>query len=198
MEKPAAVDHPIHDLLLRRWSPRAFEPRTLPEPELRSLLEAARWAPSCFNEQPWRFLVARREDESEFARMLSLLSPSNQEWAKDASVLLITATSTRFARNGKPNRHAWHDVGLAIAQLSVQATSLGLFVHQMAGVRAADAAAEYGVPEGFEVVTAVAIGYPGDPERLPAERRDSERAPRARRLQSEQVFAGSWGRPLPG
>jgi nitroreductase len=195
MEKPATVDHPVHDLIRRRWSPRAFEPRPLAQGQLRSLLEAARWAPSCFNEQPWSFLVARREDETTFARLLSCLVAKNQEWARDAAVLLLTVARTTFARNGKPNRHAWHDVGLAMAQLTLQATALGLVVHQMAGVRSEQAAREHGVPEGHEVVTAVAIGLPGDVARLPADLREAELAPRTRKAQAEIVFEGSWGRP---
>ena len=119
MEKPAPADHDVHELIRKRWSPRAFSSTSVGDAELRSLLEAGRWAASCFNEQPWRFLVARRENQEEFDRLLSCLSENNQHWAKGASVLMLSVASQAFAKNGKPNRHALHDVGLAAAQLTL-------------------------------------------------------------------------------
>lgn len=198
MPKPAPTDCEIHPLIRDRWSPRAFSPASVSEADLRALLEAARWAPSCFNEQPWRFLVARREDEAGFARLLSCLVEANQVWAKHAGALMITVASTTFAHNGRPNRHAWHDVGLAAAQLSAQATALGLAVHQMAGFLPDQARERCGIPEGFEAVTALAIGHPGDPAGLPDELRERELAPRARRPQAEFAFTATWGAPLAG
>jgi nitroreductase len=192
----APTDHAIHDLLRERWSPRAFAPRDVETDKLARLLEAARWAPSSYNEQPWHFLVATRDQPAEFERMLGVLWEGNQAWAKDAPVLVITAARKHFARGGKPNLHAWHDVGQAIAHLSVQATAEGLVVHQMMGFDAEAARTVYGIPDDHEAVTAVAIGYIGDPASLPEPLRERELAPRERRPLADFVFTGNWGASL--
>ncbi|MCZ6839743.1 MAG: nitroreductase family protein, partial [Alphaproteobacteria bacterium] len=150
---------PLHDLVARRWSPRVFADRPVPEAALHSVLEAARWAPSCFNEQPWRLIVATRDNAEDYQRLLACLVPGNQGWAKSAPVLMITVAAMAFERNGKANRHAYHDVGLASAQLALQATGLGLAAHFMAGFDADAVRATFAVPEGFEPVAAVALGY---------------------------------------
>jgi len=196
MKKPAPTDHEVHELIRERWSPHAFSNRPLSDAHLRSMLEAARWAASCFNEQPWRFLVARREEEAEFARLLSCLAESNQSWAKDASALMLTVASTKFARGDKPNRWALHDVGLATAQLSLQATALGLAVHPMAGFSGERARELYAIPEDFECVAAIAVGHSVDVQDLPEDLREREMAARSRRPQSEFAFTGTWGEPL--
>jgi nitroreductase len=195
MDKPATHGHPIHPLIAARWSPRAFEDREVPGSALNSVFEAARWAPSCFNEQPWNFIVARRQDGEEFERMLGCLVEGNRSWAKGAQVLMITVARMSFAHNGKPNRHAYHDLGLAVGTLSVQATELGLSLHQMAGFDADRAREVYGIPEGFEAVTAIALGYPGSPESLPDGLRDRETAPRERKPMASFVHAGRWDGP---
>jgi nitroreductase len=194
MDKPAETQFPVHDLIERRWSPRALEPRPVPTDALRSLLEAARWAASSFNEQPWSFLVARREDTAEFEKMLGCLVPGNQAWAKNAGVLILTVARQTFTRNGSPNRVAIHDIGLAAANLTFQATHLGLRVHQMGGIDLGKIRETYGIPEGHEPVTGIAIGWPGTLEHLPEELHDAERAPRERKAQGEFVFEGAWGR----
>jgi nitroreductase len=198
MSKRAPTDHPIHELLAMRWSPVAFDPerRVTPE-EVRSLFEAARWAPSSFNEQPWRFVVARREEEETFARILRCLVEANQAWARHAGVLALTATATTFARNGKPNVCAWHDVGLAAAHLTVEATSRGMIVHQMAGVHRDAAREELGISDGFDVVTAIAIGHLGDGSALPDDVRRRDAALRTRRPLGQSVFGGTWGEAAP-
>jgi nitroreductase len=197
MEKPAPADHDVHELIRKRWSPRAFSSTPVGDPELRSLLEAARWAASCFNEQPWRFIVARRENQAEFDRLVSCLSENNQRWAKDSAVLMLSVASKTFAKNGKPNRHALHDVGLAAAQLTLQASALGLAVHQMAGFSTERARELFAIPEDFEPVAAIAIGYPGNPDELPEDLRERELGERSRKPHSEFVFAGKWEAPLP-
>jgi nitroreductase len=164
---------------------------------LGSLFEAARWAASAFNEQPWRFVVATRDDEAAHARLLSTLVPGNQAWAAAAPVLIVTAVATTYARTGKPNAHARHDLGLAVGQLSVEATSRGLVLHQMAGIDADRAREACGIPEGYEPVTAIALGYPGDPASLPDALRERETALRTRRPAAESVFGGRWGEPAP-
>lgn len=197
MSKTAPVGPHVHKLIRERWSPRAFADRTIPAEEVISLLEAAQWAPSCFNAQPWAFVVATRDAPEAFARLLSCLVPFNQDWAQAASMLLITTARSTFEHNGKPNRHAWHDIGLAIAQLTLQAESLGLRVHQMAGIDIEKTREALAVPEGWDPVTAVAIGYPGDPRSLPEKLRAREIGERQRKPLSEFVFGGRWGEASP-
>ena len=192
--KRASLDHPVHELLAGRWSPYAFADRRVSLEDLRAIFEAARWAPSAFNEQPWRYLVARREDEGEFARLLSCLVEGNQLWARHAPVLALGVVGTRFARNDQPNRAAAHDLGLASAALTVEATSRGLAVHQMAGILPDRSRELYSIPEGFEPFTGLAIGYAGEPGDAPEAVRERDLAPRARRPREESVFAGTWGR----
>ena len=193
MDKPADTLHPIHDLLARRWSPRAFSDRPVAPDVLRSLCEAARWAPSSANLQPWSFIVATRDNQQEFARMLECLVEGNQIWAKQAPVLMVSVAA-KLDRDGDPNPHAWYDVGQAVALLSVQATALGLFVHQMAGILPEKIRELYQIPDSYEPVTGIALGYPGTPEQLPDKLRQRELAPRTRKPINEFVFAGAWGR----
>ncbi len=197
MEKRADTDHDIHDLLARRWSARVFSGASVTPAQLGSLLEAARWAASCFNEQPWRFVVALRDDADALERLLGCLNEKNRAWASQAGALAISVAATTFAHNQKPNRYAWHDVGQAAAQLALQATALGLAAHQMAGFDAAKAREVLGIPEGFEPVAAIAIGAPGSLDRVPDDVRAREQAPRVRKALSEVAFAGAWGAPLP-
>lgn len=197
MEKPADAKYPIHDLIRQRWSPRAFADRPIEPEKLRSLLEAARWAPSSFNEQPWSFIVATRDNRQEFDRLLSCLVEGNVAWAKNAAVLMLSVAELKFEHNGKPNRHAFHDVGLAAENLVVQATSLGLVVHQMAGIHVDKAREVYQIPEGYEAVAGIAIGYPADPATLPEPQRQRELAPRTRKPLESFVFTGRWGQASP-
>ena len=192
--KAARPDYSIHDLIANRWSPYAFDGRPVEQEKLYSCLEAARWAASSYNEQPWSFILATRDNPAAFNAMLECLVEANQEWAARAGVLMLTVTSRSFVRNGKPNRMAEHDIGLAIGNLTVQATSLGLAVHQMAGINPSKARQVYAIPESHDPLTAVAIGYVADPkaEDAFAER---DRAPRSRKPLSEFVFTGTWGTP---
>lgn len=194
MDRPATTDHPINDLLRHRWSPRAFSPRPVDHATLLSLLEAARWAPSSSNEQPWRFIVAAREDADLFQRLLSTLAEGNQIWAKEAPVLMLSIAERNSARSGKPNRVALYDVGQAMAHLTFEAASRGLYVHQMGGFDADKARALFAVPDTAEPAAAAAIGYPGEPATLPTEQlREREVAPRVRRPLSQTVFADRFG-----
>ncbi|MSQ76844.1 MAG: nitroreductase [Nitrospiraceae bacterium] len=192
MEKPADTQHPIHDLLARRWSPRAFADRLVAPDVLRSLWEAARWAPSSANQQPWSFLVATRDDQQEFGRMLGCLVEGNQIWAKQAPVLMVSIAG-KLDRDNDPNAHAWYDVGQAVISLSVQATALGLFVHQMAGILPDKIRELYQIPDSHEPVTGLALGYPGTPEQLTDKLRQREIAARTRKPIGKFVFAGRWG-----
>lgn len=196
MENPATNRHPIHDFMRRRWSPRAFSPRPVPLDSLRSLLEAASWAASAYNTQPWRFLLATQDDAAAFARMVECLRPGNQDWARQAPVLILSFAQGEFDKGGA-NRHAWHDVGQAVATLTLQAITLDLFVHQMAGIEPEKIRAAYAVPEGFEPVSGLAVGYLGDPDTLPDDLKQKEQRERERRPLEEFVFADAWGKSAP-
>ena len=193
MEKPAITQFPIHDLLRTRWSPRAFSSQPVEREKIQSLFEAARWASSCFNEQPWYFLLATMEHPDVHRQLVDCLVEGNQEWARQAPLLVLTVAKMTFAHNGKPNRHAFHDIGLAVGNLVVQATAQGLVVHQMAGILPDRIRATYAVPEGFEPLTGLAIGYSGDPHILPEPLRTRELAPRERNPLPSFVFSDTWG-----
>src|SRR5919198_2373730 len=196
-EKKASPDYPIHEPLAERWSPYAFADRLVPEADVRSLFEASRWAPSSFNEQPWRYLVATKDDPEQFQRLLSCLVEGNQIWAKAAPVLALGVVSLRFALNAQDNRAAVHDLGLAAGNLLVEATARGLFVHQMIGILPDKARQIFDIPEGFEAWTAIAIGYRGEPTGLPDALKERDRLPRQRKPLSQFVFGGKWGSPSP-
>lgn len=193
MDQPAHTQFPIHDLLARRWSPRAFDERLVAVETLRTLFEAARWAPSSNNEQPWRFIVATKEHEAGWNRLFECLVEGNRKWAVHAPVLALSIASMHFAGNGKPNRHAFHDTGLATENLVLQAAAYGLMVRQMAGFDVEKARADLRIPSGYEPVAMIAIGYPGDPDVLPELLRERELQPRSRRPIGEWTFVGEWG-----
>lgn len=194
MHKQATPDHPIHDLIANRWSPYAFSDRPVLENDLRSLFEAARWAASSYNEQPWSYIVATKEDQTAFERLLSCLVDGNQPWAKAAPVLALGCTSLNFVRNGKPNAAAVHDLGLASATLTFEATARGLFVHQMIGILPDRARELYHIPDGVQPLTGLAIGYVADPSILPDGYRQRDLAPRQRKPLAEFLFSGQWGK----
>jgi nitroreductase len=192
--KDATPDHPIHDLAVKRWSPYSYDPtRSVSDDDLKSIFEAARWAASSFNEQPWRYIIARKEAEAAFATMLSCLMEGNQGWAARAPIVGLGVIRTTFTRNDKPNRVALHDLGLASGALTFEATARGLYVHQMGGIYPDKARETYGIPGGFEAVTGLAIGYLGKPEDLPEELRPRDTSPRTRRPLGETVFGNVWG-----
>lgn len=191
--KKARPEHPVLSVIAQRWSPRSFSKRPVETEKLQQILEAARWAPSSYNEQPWRFLIATKDDPEAYEQMLGVLNEKNQRWARQAPVLMLSVAKTTFSRNDKPNRHAWHDVGLAMGNLLAQATALDVYVHQMAGIHPEKAREVYAIPEDFEVVTGAAIGYLGEPDALPETFQKSETAERSRRALSQTVFEHTWG-----
>jgi nitroreductase len=197
MEKPAETQYPIHDLLKRRWSPRAFSAQAIELEKLRSLFEAARWAPSSNNEQPWRFIVATKGNTVEWDRLFNCLVEGNRKWAHQAPVLILSVASLKFEDDGSANRHAFHDTGMAVENLVIQATALGLFVHQMAGFDMEMARTEFKIPDGYEPVAMIAVGYPGDHATTPDYLRERELKPRQRNSISQFVFSGNWGTPSP-
>ena len=193
MEKPAPVEFPVHDLIKNRWSPRAFSDKPIPKEVLQSLFEAARWAPSSNNEQPWAFIVATKDDQENFEKSLGALVEFNAGWARKAPVLVIAVAELAFAKNNAPNRNAQYDVGAASLQLSIEATARGLFVHQMAGFDPETAKEAYNIPQGWEPIATMAIGFPGDASSLPEPYQTRERAPRTRKPIREFVMSGEWG-----
>ena len=194
--KVATPDHAIHELIEQRWSPRAFDAtRLVPRPELMRLFEAARWAPSSRNEQPWRYLVLDREAApDQWRKLFETLSVSNQAWAAAAPVLVLAAVRLSYEDTGTENKMSWYDAGQAVALLTLQATSQGLSVRQMEGFDRARARAAFGIPAEFEPAVAMAIGYAGDPEALSLEKhKAAEKTPRRRRPISDFVYEGTWG-----
>lgn len=194
MEKPADTQYQILDLLRRRWSPRAFDDRPVESEKLRSLFEAARWAPSSNNGQPWRFLVATNENKTEYDRLFNCLVEANQKWAYRAPVLLLSVAKLQF-EDGSQNRHALHDTGMAAENLVIQATALGLVTHQMAGFHIDQARANCLIPDGYEPVAMMAVGYPGDPGLLSDRLQARETQPRVRKPLSEFVYSATWEQP---
>ena len=192
MDRRAPADHPIHDLIAERWSPFVFAKRAVPPAEIASLLEAARWAPSSYNEQPWRYLVGFRGDDA-YAGILESLVPGNRAWAQAAPVLMVGVASERYARNDKPNAHAWHDLGLATGNLLAEATARGLRVHPMGGFSADVVRERFGVPEHFAPVAALAVGYHGDPGEADETLAGYEQRERVRRPLAAFAFGATWG-----
>lgn len=191
--KQASPDYPIQHFLADRWSPYGFSDRPVAEADLGSLFEAARWAPSSYNEQPWTYFVALRKNAAEFERLLSCLLPANQAWAKAAPVLVLGVVSRRFAKNHQDNRAAVHDLGLASANLVLEATARGLSVHQMIGILPDRACELYQIPEHTEAWTAMAIGYQANATDLADSLKERDLAPRQRKPISQFVFTGTWG-----
>lgn len=191
--RPAETSVPIHEILSERWSPRAFEARPVEPEKLRSLFEAARWAASSFNAQPWYFIVAAKDDHESYRKVLESFVEFNQGWARNAPVIGLSVARLNFEHNGQINRHAFHDVGQAAANLAVQAAAHGLQLHQMAGILPEKARELFSIPQGYEAVAGFALGYPGNPESLSQQLKERELAPRTRKPLASFVFSGKWG-----
>jgi nitroreductase len=185
--KHAVTDAPVEDIILRRWSPRAFADRPVSDADLKTVFTAASWAASSYNEQPWRFVVGRKGDET-WNRIFKSLTPANQSWANSAPVLYASFAKRTFSHNGSPNRVAVHDVGAASATLALQAMALGLHTHGMAGFDPEALRAAFNVPNDFDPVAVWALGYLGNPDRLPENYKKMELQPRTRRPLQEFVF----------
>jgi len=183
----------VQELIRQRWSPRAFSDKEIPAADLKTLFEAARWAASSSNEQPWRFLVGRRGDET-YQKIFNALVPFNQSWAKSAPVLVLSVAKKTFTEKGTPNRHALHDTGAATANLFLQATAIGLHTHSMAGFDPEQLRASFAIPSDYEIGAVVAIGYFGDPGGLPEHLHKIEVSPRQRKPVEEFVFS-YWEKP---
>ncbi|MGB0768387.1 MAG: nitroreductase family protein [Phycisphaeraceae bacterium] len=181
------TDYPVLDAIKQRYSAYQFSDQPVEAEKLQSLFEAARWAASSFNEQPWRFIVATKDNATEYDKALGCLVEANQGWAQAAPVLVLTAVKKDFTYNGNPNRVALHDLGQAAANMALQAAELGLTLHQMAGIEQEKVVSTYGLPDGFTAETAIAIGYPGE-----GELNDAESKARQRKPFDAFVFTGGW------
>lgn len=195
--KSASTSYPINKLISERWSPYAFEDRSVSEADLCSLFEAARWSASSYNEQPWSYLIATRENSDQFQQLLSCLTEGNQSWAKDVPVLALGIASLKFTLNHEDNRAAIHDLGSASSNLAVEATARGIYVHQMIGIFPDKARDLFGIPEDYEAWTGLAIGYQGDPTTLPDGLKERDLKPRQRKPIEQFVFSGKWGNTSP-
>lgn len=194
MQKDALSAHPIHELIAARWSARAIDPqRPLARETLLSLLEAARWAPSCFGEQPWRYIVWDRfRNDTAWQQAFDCLTEGNQAWARNAPILMLSLAHELWERNGKPNRWARHDTGAASENLCLQAIAAGLVAHQMGGFDADAIRRAFSIPNEYTPMGMIAVGHPASPDLLPDGLREKELAPRSRRPLSEIAFMDAW------
>lgn len=198
MQKTATTQQPVHTLIADRWSGRAYDAnQSVSEAQVISLLEAARWAPSCFGDQPWRFVVCNKTNNLQaWQAAFDSLVPGNQGWAVNAPVLLLVCADTLFGHNDKPNKWAAYDTGAATENLCLQATADGLMAHQMGGFDAEKARAAFNVPARYQILAMVSIGYPAAIESLSGEAKERELAPRSRKLLGELFFNGQWDQPV--
>ncbi len=195
IENLAQTRVPIDSLLQRRRSPRAFSEQPVEPEKLLSLFEAARWSPSSANEQPWNFIAATKDDHETYSRLFECLSERNRQWAHRAPMLVLVVARLHYETTGTPNKHAWYDAGQSVAQLTVQATSVGLSVRQMGGFNGEKARELFAVRDSFAPVIILAIGYADTPDALPHDLREREVAPRTRKSLESFVFTAAWGKP---
>ena len=197
LEKDAVTSVPIHDLLRRRWSPRAFDAnRPVSRAQLAALLEAARWSPSCNGVEPWRYLIwDRKQDAEGFEKAFDCLSDSNKLWVKNVPLLMLAVASSDPLPPDRPNRWTQHDVGMASMSIVLQAVALGLAAHQMAGYNVEKARAAFGIPAEFTPMAMIAVGYQAEPDVLDEVTKKKELTVRARKPLGERFFEGGWGKP---
>lgn len=195
IEKQAVTQFEIHELLAKRWSGRAYDAtRTVDNKTIGQLIEAARWSPSCFGDQPWRFVICNKStDTTAWDKAFDCLVEGNQSWAKNAPVLILICSDTQLSANGKPNPFGKYDTGAAMMSLSVQATELGLMVHQMGGYKADQAREAFAVPEQFDTIAMATVGYQLAEEDLPEDTKERELSERSRADFSSHFFTGTWG-----
>lgn len=198
-DKSATTLYELHPLIAQRWSPRAFDDsRELEMTQVCQLLEAARWAPSCFNEQPWRFFVGHKTQTPDAWNVLfDLLVPFNQGWAKRASMITLSVAKETFTQNGKPNRHAQHDVGLAMENMVIQAASMGIASHQMAGFDDEKARQVLAIPPDYTPMAMCVFGYPASADTLDKELKEREEEPRSRKALYDITFSTHWDHTYP-
>ena len=198
MKKPATTQAPVHDIIANRWSPRAYDAsKPVSQAQIISMLEAARWAPSCFGDEPWRFIVwDKNKDAAAWEKAFDCIVQGNQGWAKDAPVFVLICAGTLFEQNQKPNRWGAYDTGAAAVSLSLQATSMGLVTHQMGGFDGEKTRAAFNIPEQFEMMSMMAVGYIADVDAMPEEAKERTLAPRKRKPLGELFYEGVWNQSI--
>ena len=196
LKKDAITSVPIHDLLARRWSPRAYDPkRPVSREQLKVLLEAGRWAPSCNGDEPWRYLIwDKGRDPQGWQKAYDCLNENNKKWVKNVPLLMLSCAGSTFEATGKPNRWTQHDTGAASVSMALQAVALGLIVHQMGGWDVDKARAAFDIPADYTPMAMIAVGYQTGPEILDEETKAKEMRPRARKPIAERFFEGGWGK----
>jgi len=198
LEKNAVTSVPIHDLMHRRWSPRAYDAnRPVTRAQLAALLEAARWSPSCNGVEPWRYLIWERAQDSEgFEKAFDCLSDGNKLWVKNVPLLMLSVASSDPLPPDRPNRYTQHDTGMASMCLALQATALGLIMHQMAGFNAEKARAAFSIPAEYTPMAMIGLGYQASTDVLDEETKKKELRERTRKPLGERFFEGGWGKPV--
>lgn len=196
--KSAVTEVPIHTMLASRWSPRAFDVnQSVSREQVLALVEAARWAPSCFGDEPWRVIVwDRARDATRWQKAFDCLSEGNQAWVKNTPLLFTVGSDPHFRHNGKDNRWSQYDSGAAAMSLCLQATAMGLAAHQMGGFDAQKLREAFGIPAHIVPMSMIAVGYQAAPEILTGEVREKEMAPRQRQPMGDVFFEGQWGTPI--
>jgi nitroreductase len=185
----------VLEIIQERWSPYSFSPAPIEEFKLKAMMEAAGYAPSCNNEQPWVFVLTTRENSAVFEDYLGFMNDTNKEWAKNAFAIIISMARTKFTHSGKPNRFAFYDTGMAVSNLLLQALALDIYVHQMGGYSVDKVKKYFNLGEELEPVAMMAVGYLGEGESLSPElyKRDEKR--RSRKVVNEFVFKNSLSDP---
>ena len=195
-DRLAQTSKPIHDLLARRWSPRAFDAnRPVSRDQLRTLLEAGRWAPSCNGDEPWRYLIwDKGRDAAGWQKAYDCLSENNKKWVKNVPLLMLSCAGSTFEATGKPNRWTQHDSGAASVSMALQAVALGLIIHQMGGWDVEKARAAFAIPPEYTPMAMIAVGYQASPDVLDDETKAKELRPRGRKPLAERFYEGGWGK----
>ncbi len=192
MKNPTLNNYKINALAEQRWSPRAFSNRIVESNKIKSILEAARWAPSAFNEQPWRFIIGQKGNNT-YKKILSTLVDWNKLWASNAPVLILNMAKKTFAHNGKQNITFKYDLGQAVGIMILEAVNQGLFTHQMTGFNADTATILFSVPDDYQVVSVTALGYGGNVDDLPKEIAGMETKLRERNSLNKIAFSSIFG-----
>ena len=187
MQKIAKTEIEINPIIAHRWSPRAFSSKPVEQDKITALLEAARWSSSAFNEQPWRFIVGKEQDDS-WKKILESLVEWNRNWAKTSPLLILNIAKLNFTHNNKPNDIALYDLGQAVSSMTLEAVHQDLFSHQMTGFDSKKAEELFNIPEGFKAVSVTAFGYYGDPADIPEDIAKMEKNERSRKDLNEIVF----------
>ncbi|MEZ4636437.1 MAG: nitroreductase family protein [Caldilineaceae bacterium] len=195
LEKQAAANYPLHDIVGGRWSPRHFSTEPVPMEKIGAMLEAARWAASSRNQQPWRFIVITSAQPELHARFAEVLMEGNRKWAQNAPVFILGIAKRNWDHNDQPNNYAWYDLGQAVSALALQGIADGVYIHQMGGFSKDAARAAFAIPEAYEPVVAIAAGYMGALDEAPDDIRERELSARSRKPLSELVHGGEWGTP---